>query len=56
MEQALDPKSEERGMNGQIGTTAGESSKTLLGESGSGRRQAVVPGLRWVPSSMCRAG
>ena len=32
MEQALDPNnSEERGMNGQIGTTAGESSKTLTG-------------------------
>ena len=32
MEQALDPnKSEERGMNGQIGNTAGESSKTLTG-------------------------
>jgi len=29
MEQALDPNSEERGMNGQIGTTARESSKTL---------------------------
>jgi hypothetical protein len=31
MEQALDPNGEERGMNRQIGTTAGESSKTLTG-------------------------
>ena len=32
MEQALDPnKSEQRGMNGQIGNTAGDSSKTLTG-------------------------
>jgi hypothetical protein len=31
MEQDLDPNSEERGMNGQIGTTAGNSSKTLTG-------------------------